>query len=92
MYRAVHIDDTAGFCNHRLDDEENLPRLQLLESKRLVKGMLNYILHHKDRVAPLFDLLDIFTVRTRVDFTFLREFLADTLPAAYSVEERRSVR
>lgn len=53
--------------------------------------MLNYILHHKDRVAPLFDLLDIFTVRTRVDFTFLREFLADTLPADYSVEERRMV-
>ena len=47
---------------------------QVKESKRLVKCFLNYLRHDNDEVGVLFDLLSIFLVRTRIDYTFLKEF------------------
>jgi hypothetical protein len=48
--------------------------LQVKESKRLVKCFLNYLRHDKNEVGVLFDMLSIFLVRTRIDYTFLKEF------------------
>lgn len=42
--------------------EESLPPAQLMESRRIAACMLNYCGRHPDAVAPLFDLLSIFTV------------------------------
>lgn len=44
------------------------------ESKRLVKCFLNYLRHDKAEVNVLFEMLSIFLVRTRIDYTFLKEF------------------
>ncbi|EIE23491.1 hypothetical protein COCSUDRAFT_65942 [Coccomyxa subellipsoidea C-169] len=64
---------------HQVEDEERLERAQLYESKRLAKALLSYLSRHHDLVGPLFDLLDIFTVRTRVDFAFLKDYLKTTI-------------
>ena len=78
---------------YRLAEEETLPRSQMLESKWLAKSLLNFISRNKgQRVAALFDLLSIFTTRTRVSFHFLKAFLAERLPQEYTVEEQRKVR
>jgi hypothetical protein len=47
---------------------------QVKESKRLVKCFLNYLKHDKAEVNVLFEMLSIFLVRTRIDYTFLKEF------------------
>jgi hypothetical protein len=44
------------------------------ESKRLVKCFLNYLRHDKSEVGVLFDMLSVFLVRSRIDYTFLKEF------------------
>lgn len=48
--------------------------MQVKESKRLVKCFLNYLRHDKAEVNVLFEMLSIFLVRTRIDYTFLKEF------------------
>lgn len=48
--------------------------LQVKESKWLVKCFLNYLRHDKTEINVLFDILSIFLFRTRIDFTFLKEF------------------
>lgn len=49
-------------------------KMQVKESKWLVKCFLNYLRHDKSEVNVLFDILSIFLFRTRIDFTFLKEF------------------
>lgn len=47
---------------------------QVKESKRLVKCFLNYLRHDKAEVNVLFEMLSIFLVQTRIDYTFLKEY------------------
>ena len=47
----------------RLTQEEALPPALLMESRRIAACILNFCGRHPDVVAPLFDLLSIFTVR-----------------------------
>ncbi|BDA47386.1 probable transcription-associated protein 1 [Coccomyxa sp. Obi] len=75
----------------RVEDEERLERAQLYESKRLAKALLSYLSRHHDLVGPLFDLLDIFTVRTRVDFAFLKDYYKTTVAQTYTLEEKRQI-
>ena len=63
----------------------------MLESKWIAKCLLNFISRNKDRVAALFELLSIFTSRTRVSFHFVKTFLADKVAQDYSIEEQRKV-
>ncbi|XP_010268349.1 PREDICTED: transformation/transcription domain-associated protein-like [Nelumbo nucifera] len=58
----------------RLQNEQELSLLQVKESKWLVKCFLNYLRHDKQEVNVLFDMLSIFLVHTRIDYTFLKEF------------------
>ncbi|KAL8472429.1 hypothetical protein ACS0TY_029584 [Phlomoides rotata] len=58
----------------RLQNEQELNLMQVKESKWLVKCFLNYLRHDKMEVNVLFDILAIFLHRTRIDFTFLKEF------------------
>ena len=48
-----------------MTQEEALPPAQLMESRRIAAGMLNFSGRHPDVVAPLFDLLSIFTVGSK---------------------------
>lgn len=43
-------------------------------------------------MGPLFDLLDVFTMRTRVDFAFLQHYLKTTIAETYSLQARRQAR
>lgn len=73
----------------RVEDEESLDRPRLLESKRLAKAMLSYLARKHHLIGPLYDLLDIFTVRTRVDFTFLHDYLKTTVSETYTLEDKK---
>lgn len=58
----------------RLQNEQELNLIQVKESKWLVKCFLNYLRQEKKEINVLFDILSIFLFRTRIDFTFLKEF------------------
>lgn len=51
-----------------------LTEMQVKESKWLVKCFLNYLRHEKTEVNVLFEILSIFLLHTRIDYTFLKEF------------------
>lgn len=73
-------------------NEEKLERHELYESKRIAKAMLTYLARNHHLVGPLYDLLDIFTVHSRVDFSFLQTYFRDTVAQTYSLEDKRRVR
>eukprot|EP00898_Chlorokybus_atmophyticus_P003741 jgi/Chlat1/4368/Chrsp29S04524 len=75
----------------RLLNEERLPINQLKESKRLIKCFLNYIRHERSEVATLFDMLSIFTVRSTLDYTFLKEFYEIEVAKGYAPAEKKAV-
>lgn len=62
-----------------------------MESKRLAKCMLAYVDQHRSEVDTLLQLLGIFTTTTRVNFDFLKRFLAEHIVSAWSLEEKRAV-
>lgn len=59
--------------------------MQVKESKWLVKCFLNYLRHDKGEVNVLFDMLSIFLFRTRIDYTFLKEFYIIEVCTNFSV-------
>ncbi|KAK9813301.1 hypothetical protein WJX72_012102 [[Myrmecia] bisecta] len=75
----------------RLEAEDSLPRPQLLESKRLAKAFLNHIGRHHDQIGPLFDLMSIFTHKTRVDYTFIKDFCTDVVAETFTHQEKHQV-
>ena len=75
----------------RLKSEEALALPELLESKQLVKCFLNVAAHDRTRVAYLFDILTIFSARSRVDYTFVEEFYKEEVAVKWSPEERHAV-
>ena len=82
----------TGSCICRVADEEKLERHELYESKRIAKAMLSYLARNHHLVGPLYDLLDIFTVHSRVDFSFLQTYFRETVAKSYSLENKRKVR
>ena len=50
--------------SRRIRQEAELPRQQVLESKRLARAALSHIARHHEEVAPLFELLTIFSSGT----------------------------
>lgn len=75
----------------RLRNEQNLSLNQVKESKRLVKCFLNYLRHDNSEVGVLFDLLSIFLVRTRIDYSFLKEFYMIEVAEGYSSQKKKAV-
>lgn len=75
----------------RLQNEQNLTLNQVKETKRLVKCFLNYLRHDNDEVGVLFDLLSVFLVRTRIDYTFLKEFYIIEVGEGYSALKKKAV-
>ena len=45
----------------------------------------------RDNVGALFDLTTLLRSGTTINLTFLRKFLSETVPAIYSVEEKKEV-
>ncbi|KAJ7563398.1 hypothetical protein O6H91_03G108600 [Diphasiastrum complanatum] len=75
----------------RLRNEQSLTLIQVKESKKLVKCFLNFLRHDKREVNVLFDMLSIFLVRTRIDYTFLKEFYMVEVGEGYSPQEKKAV-
>lgn len=67
----------------RLRNEEAQPLAYLRESKLMVKCFLNYCKHHGDEVDVLFQMLSIFTVRTTIDYSFLKDFYLQNVAEVY---------
>lgn len=78
---------------NRLINDENVPLHQLKESKLIVKCFLNYCIHAKDKeeINILFYMLSVFTLRTTIDFTFLKDFYATEVAQKYSPHEKKMV-
>ena len=62
-----------------------------MESKRIAKALMAHVLADHSAITILFDLLDAFTMRTRVSFAFLHEFFTRTLSSAFNLEDKREV-
>lgn len=75
----------------RLQNELELDLLQVKETKWLVKCFINYIRHDKSEVAALFDMLSIFLFRTRIDFTFLKEFYVIEVAEGYPPNMKKTI-
>ena len=56
------------------DELDGGSKMQVKESKWLVKCFLNHLRHDKNEVNVLFDIPSIFLYHTRIDYTFLKEF------------------
>lgn len=75
----------------RLQNEQELSLVQVKESKWLVKCFLNYLRHDKSEVNVLFDMLSIFLVHTRIDYTFLKEFYIIEVAEGYSPDMKKTL-
>eukprot|EP00252_Welwitschia_mirabilis_P021819 TRINITY_DN5712_c0_g1_i1.p1 TRINITY_DN5712_c0_g1~~TRINITY_DN5712_c0_g1_i1.p1 ORF type:complete len:3567 (+),score=681.06 TRINITY_DN5712_c0_g1_i1:1467-10703(+) len=72
-----------------LQNERTLNLEQVKESKKLVKCFLNYLRHDRNEAGVLFDMLSIFLVRTRIDYTFLKEFYMIEVAEGYSPQMKK---
>ncbi|KAG8099235.1 hypothetical protein GUJ93_ZPchr0013g36432 [Zizania palustris] len=68
----------------RLQNEQELSLPQVMESKRLIKCFLNYLRHDRMEVGALFDMLSIFLYRSRIDYSFLKEFYVIEVAEGYA--------
>lgn len=75
----------------RLAQEDQLPRDQLLESKRLARCVLDYCSGRRSEVSPLLELFSVFSQRTTVDFSFVERYCQRTIAEQYSPLEKRGV-
>ncbi|XP_077231461.1 uncharacterized protein LOC143864410 isoform X2 [Tasmannia lanceolata] len=75
----------------RLQNEQELSLVQVKESKWLVKCFLNFVRHDKSEVNVLFDMLSIFLVHTRIDYTFLKEFYIIEVAEGYDPNMKKTL-
>lgn len=75
----------------RLQSDQVLPQHYLRESKIIIKCFLNYCRAHKEEIDVLFQMLSIFTVRTTVDFSFLRDFYTHEVAEGYTPEQKKTI-
>lgn len=68
---------------------ENISYVHWKEPKLLVKILLHYFTHHPNIRDLLFFVLRAVTDRLLPDFTFLREFVENTVAQTYSIEWKR---
>ena len=76
---------------YRLQNEEHLHRHELLESRRIAWCICAYVQRHHGLIGPLFELLSIFSYKSRVDYTFLKVFFLDVVAEQFTVEEKHAV-
>ncbi|KAK6924485.1 PIK-related kinase, FAT, partial [Dillenia turbinata] len=75
----------------RLHNEQELNLVQAKESKWLIKCFLNFLRHDKSEVNVLFDILSIFLYRTRIDYTFLKEFYIIEVAEGYPPNMKKTL-
>jgi len=75
----------------RLQNEQDLSLPQVMESKRLIKCFLNYLRHDRTEVGALFDMLSVFLYRSRIDYSFLKEFYVIEVAEGYSPNLKKTI-
>ncbi|WVZ66880.1 hypothetical protein U9M48_016041 [Paspalum notatum var. saurae] len=75
----------------RLQNEQDLSLPQVMESKRLIKCFLNYLRHDRNEVGALFDMLSIFLYRSRIDYSFLKEFYVIEVAEGYAPHLKKTI-
>ncbi|KAK3127876.1 hypothetical protein QOZ80_7AG0579590 [Eleusine coracana subsp. coracana] len=75
----------------RLQNEQELSLPQVMESKRLIKCFLNYLRHDRTEVGALFDMLSIFLYRSRIDYSFLKEFYVIEVAEGYTPNLKKTI-
>ncbi|KAM3383848.1 hypothetical protein ACQJBY_008479 [Aegilops geniculata] len=75
----------------RLQNEQELSLPQVMESKRLIKCFLNYLRHDRTEVSALFDMLSIFLYRSRIDYSFLKEFYVIEVAEGYAPNLKKTI-
>ncbi len=82
---------TSTERKNRLQNEEDLEFEHLLESKMLVKCLLGYARSSPQDHKVLFNMLTIFTVRSVVDYSFVKHFYAHEVATKYSLKHRKHI-
>ncbi|XP_072974683.1 uncharacterized protein [Typha angustifolia] len=75
----------------RLQSEQELTLLQVMESKWLIKCFLNYLRHDRTEVASLFDMLSIFLYHSRIDYSFLKEYYVIEVAEGYPPNLKKAI-
>ncbi|OQR96405.1 phosphatidylinositol kinase (PIK-L3) [Achlya hypogyna] len=75
----------------RLHAQDRLPIRFHMESKLLVKCLMQYSRAKPEDVQVLLDMLPVFLHRTAFDFSFLRAFYRDEVAAAYPTVHKRAI-
>ncbi|RHY58145.1 hypothetical protein DYB30_004780, partial [Aphanomyces astaci] len=75
----------------RLLAQDRLPIRYHLESKLLVKCLIQYCRANPDDVQVLLDMLTVFLHHTSFDFSFLRAFYRDEVACRYSTANKRAI-
>jgi transformation/transcription domain-associated protein len=63
----------------------------LTEPKLLAKVLMKHVLQRKDDLNALFALLNVFSHRTLMDFSFLRDFFLRRVAVDYSTHQKREI-
>jgi transformation/transcription domain-associated protein len=74
--------------------EEKLSHPAVLETARLAKSMMSYIASQHSEVSALFELIAVFKLRSRVDYSFVAQFIKSEVrvpPRSLDVTVSRSV-
>lgn len=67
------------------------PLPQLYRRKHLAHTFVSFCTNNHNSLDVLFDLVDIFTVRNVVDYSFVKEFFLTVVALQYTLVERRAV-
>ena len=91
ILKALRILWKSPRRKQRLQQEEKLSLAELKESKRLIKCFLIYLRHNRKQTDLLFEMLSTFSVRSRIDFTFLKKFYTSEVQD-YSADDKQVIR
>ncbi|KAF0701086.1 Aste57867_8383 [Aphanomyces stellatus] len=75
----------------RLFAQDRLPIRYHLESKLLIKCLIQYCRANPEDVQVLLDMLTVFLQHTSFDFCFLRAFYRDEVACGYTTAHKRSI-
>eukprot|EP00002_Diphylleia_rotans_P036225 TRINITY_DN7963_c0_g1_i1.p1 TRINITY_DN7963_c0_g1~~TRINITY_DN7963_c0_g1_i1.p1 ORF type:complete len:3345 (+),score=544.19 TRINITY_DN7963_c0_g1_i1:49-10083(+) len=75
----------------RFASEDQLGLDHLRETEYLLKILISLCKQKEDEYRLLFDMASIFTIRSVVDYSFLKDFLTQDISEVYSIQTRRDI-
>lgn len=75
----------------RLSSGEEIPHLEVRETKWLLKCILNYILHDRRELNLIFEIATVLTYKCKMYFGFVKKFFLEEVARKFSWEERKQI-